>query len=185
MTKLLSNLLQRAPTVHMHTMEALAIFLYILGDGSSNQRAQNRFKHSGETISRKFEEVLFAVVELGRDIVRPKDPNFPTVHDRIRKDRRMWPHFKDCIGTVDGTHILAVVPDEEKIRYIGRSKSTTQNVMAICDHDMRFIYASIGQPGSMHDTTVLFNALSTDIDIFPHPPQGNYHLLYFLYLCTF
>jgi hypothetical protein len=43
------------PTMHMHTLEALAIFLYILGDGSSNQRAQNRFKHSGETISRKFE----------------------------------------------------------------------------------------------------------------------------------
>ena len=171
-----------APTVHMHTMEALAIFLYILGDGSSNQRAQNRFKHSGETISRKFEEVLFAVVELGRDIVRPKDPNFSNVHERIRKDRRMWPHFKDCIGAVDGTHILTVVPDEEKIRYIGRSKSTTQNVMAICDHDMRFIYASIGQPGSMHDTTVLFNALSTDIDIFPHPPQGNYHFQGYLQL---
>ncbi len=70
-----------APTVHMHTMEALAIFLYILGDGSSNQRAQSHFKHYGETISRKFEEVLLVVVALGHDIERPKDPNFPTSHD--------------------------------------------------------------------------------------------------------
>lgn len=116
-------------------------------------------------------------MDLGRDIVRPKDPNFPTAHDRIRKDRRMWSHFKDCIGAVDGTHILAVVPDDEKIRYIGRSKSTTQNVMAICDHDMRFTYAFIGQPGSMHDITVLFTALQTDLTIFPHPPQGKYYLV--------
>jgi hypothetical protein len=37
---------------------------------------------------------------------------------------------------------------------------------------MRFTYASIGQPGSMHDTSVLFHALRHEHDKFPHPPQG-------------
>jgi hypothetical protein len=32
--------------------EAVAIFLYILGRGASNRDAQERFQHSGETISR-------------------------------------------------------------------------------------------------------------------------------------
>jgi hypothetical protein len=41
------------------------------------------------------------------------------------------------------------------------------------DFDMRFTYVSTGQSGSMHDTSVLYNALSVDKDIFPHPPQGN------------
>jgi len=30
----------------------------------------------------------------------------------------------------------------------------------------------IGQPGSMHDTNVLFHALRHDEDTFPHPPAG-------------
>ena len=34
----------------------------------------------------------------------------------------MWPHFKDCIRAADGTHVLAVVLDEDKVRYISRSK---------------------------------------------------------------
>jgi hypothetical protein len=32
--------------------EAVAIFLYIVGRGASNRDAQERFQHSGETISR-------------------------------------------------------------------------------------------------------------------------------------
>jgi hypothetical protein len=34
------------------------------------------------------------------DFIRPKDPNFPTVHRRIRDDRRAYPHFKGCIGAL-------------------------------------------------------------------------------------
>ena len=44
--------------------------------------------------------------------------------------------------------------------------------MAICDFDMRFTYASIGQPGAMHDTSVLYHAIRVDKEIFPHPPKG-------------
>ena len=44
--------------------------------------------------------------------------------------------------------------------------------MAVCDFDMHFTYASIGQPGSMHDTSVLFHAIENDKATFPHPPKG-------------
>jgi hypothetical protein len=43
---------------------------------------------------------------------------------------------------------------------------------AVCDFDMHFTYASIGQPGSMHDTSVLFHAIENDKAAFPHPPKG-------------
>jgi hypothetical protein len=56
----------------------------------------------------------------------------------------MWPHFKDCIGAIDGTHILATPPPQDYVRYIGRSRSATQNVMAMVDFDMCFTYACIG-----------------------------------------
>ncbi|WVZ62967.1 hypothetical protein U9M48_012653 [Paspalum notatum var. saurae] len=86
----------------------------------------------------------------------------------------MWPHFKDCIGAIDGTHISAIPPPQDFLRYLGRFGKTTQNVMAVVDFDMRFTYASIGQPGSMHDTTVLYNALQLDEDIFSHSPLAPY-----------
>jgi hypothetical protein len=71
---------------------------------------------------------------------------------------------------LDDTHILATPSSEDLIRYIGRSGKATQNVLAIVDFDMRFTYASIGQLGSMHDTSVLFHAIRHDHDTFPHPP---------------
>jgi hypothetical protein len=46
---------------------------------------------------------------------------------------------------------------------------------------MRLIYAYIGQPGSIYDTTVLYHALESDQDIFTHPPLGKQmqKMLYF------
>ncbi|WVZ84857.1 hypothetical protein U9M48_031840, partial [Paspalum notatum var. saurae] len=134
----------------------------------SNRRRQNRFKHSGETIGRKFDEVVDAVMPTGKDFIGPKNPNFPEVHRRIRDDRRAYPHFKDCIGTLDGTHIRVCLSPDDQVRYIGKSGIPTQNALAICDFDMRFTYVSTGQPGSMHDTSVLYSAIKVDEKFFPH-----------------
>jgi hypothetical protein len=78
------------------------------------------------------------------DYIRPEDCNFTTVHKRIKGDRRMLPHFKGCIGAIDGTHIGAIPPPQDYVRYIGRSGTPTQNVMFVVDFDMCFTNASIG-----------------------------------------
>jgi hypothetical protein len=161
------------PSMHISTYEMLAIFLFICGGNESNWRAQNRFKHSGETISRKFSEVLDSLMAMGHDFIRPKDPNFRAIHRRIRDDRRAYPHFKNCIGALDGTHIRVSLSPEQQVRYIGKTGIPTQNVLAICDFNMCFTYVSTGQPGAMHDTSVLYNAIGVDKEFFPHPPQGN------------
>jgi hypothetical protein len=109
---------------------------------------------------------------MAKDFIRPKDPNFHTIHRRIRDDKRAYPYFKDCIGALDVTHIRVTLPPDEKVRYIRNTGIPTQNVLAVCDFDMKFTYVSVGQPRSMHDTSVLYNALSVDKDFFPHPPQG-------------
>jgi hypothetical protein len=156
----------------MSTIESLGILLFICSGNESNNKSQNKFKHSGETINRKFEEVLFSLMSMAKDFIRPKDPNFHTIHRRIRDDKRAYPYFKDCIGALDGTHIRVTLPPDEQVRYIGKTGIPTQNVLAVCDFDMRFTYVSAGQPESMHDTSVLYNALSVDKDFFPHPPQA-------------
>lgn len=172
-------------SLHMSSMESLAIFLLVCGHGTSTSGVHGIFKHSAETISRKFEEVLICMVAMSADYIKPIDPNFSTTHPRISNDRRMMPHFKDCIGALDGTHISATPRPEDQIRYIGRSGKATQNVLGIVDFDMRFTYASIGQPGSMHDTNVLFHALRHDHSTFPHPPLGMSDHLPYLFSCLY
>jgi hypothetical protein len=174
------------PSLHMNTYEALAIFLFTCSGNESNRKSQNRFNHSGETISRKFGEVLNCFMEMAKHFVVPKDPNFRTVHQRIRDDRRAYPYFKNCIGALDGTHIRVALHPNEQVRYIGKSGIPTQNVLAICDFDMRFTYVSVGQPGSVHDTTVLYNAMKVDQQFFPHPPQSkNFSFLHNLHYLLF
>jgi len=109
-----------------------------------NSAIDGIFNYSSETIGRKFKEVLNCVVGMCKDYIRPIDPNFSTTHSRISNDRRMMPHFKDCICALDGTHILTTPPPHGLIRYIGRSGKVTLNVLAVVDFDLRFAYASIG-----------------------------------------
>jgi hypothetical protein len=69
----------------------LVIFLFIYAGCESNSKAQNRFKHSGETISRKFHEVLNCVIAMAQHYLRPTDPNFRIVHKRIHNDSKAYP----------------------------------------------------------------------------------------------
>ncbi|KAF3957812.1 hypothetical protein CMV_017212 [Castanea mollissima] len=41
--------------------------------------------------------------------VKPSDPTFSEVPTKIQDHPIYWPHFKDCIGAIDGTHVIAIV----------------------------------------------------------------------------
>jgi hypothetical protein len=92
----------------------------------------------------------------------------------------MWPHFKGCIEAIDATHIGAIPTPRDYVRYIDRSDTLTQNVMVVVDFDMHFTYVSTGQPGSMHDISVLFHAIEYNTSAFPHPPHGIYFFCFYL-----
>jgi hypothetical protein len=98
--------------------------------------------------------VLNCLYKLGKDNIKPVDRNFKDVHPRLQ-DARFWPHFKDVIGTIDGSHIPVEVPAEEVVNHTGRHDYTSQNLLAICDFDLRFTFAIAEWPGSAHDTRIL------------------------------
>ena len=145
-------------TREVSSKEALGMFLWMCGAPQSFRQAKNKFHHSPETISRKFTEVLESINRMAADILKPNDPEFKSVHPKLREDR-FWPHFKDCIGAIDGSHIPVTVPLSEQPKYFGRHGYTSQNIMAVCDFDMRFIFVVTGWPGSVHDTRVLMDTL--------------------------
>lgn len=84
-----SNLLTNNRNVSIE--EQLAIFLFCLATSASNRSMQERFQHSGETISRYFNIVLQAVVSLSSKIIELPTINTPTL---ISNNSKFMPYFK-------------------------------------------------------------------------------------------
>jgi hypothetical protein len=111
--------------------------------------------------------VLHSVSRLAVDIIRPVDPKFRIVHQRLKAP---WfsPYFDNCIGAIDGTHVSIVVPAQHVVQHTGKYGYTSQNLLTVCDFDMRFTFVVTGWPG--HDMRVFEDALDKYGDKYPHPP---------------
>jgi hypothetical protein len=119
---------------------------------------------------------------MSNDVIKPKDAHFTDFHPRLREPR-FWPHFKDNIGAIDGSHFHMFVSSMEQPKYIGRHGYTSQNVMVVCDFDMRYTFVLTGWPGSVHDTRVLHDTLIVYGDRFLHTPEG-ISIFYICRICS-
>ena len=54
---------------------------------------------------------------------------------------------------------MATVPEKHRAAFLGRKHTTTQNVLAAVDFDLRFTYVLAGWEGSAHDARILTDAL--------------------------
>ncbi|RZC84243.1 hypothetical protein C5167_047029 [Papaver somniferum] len=113
--------------------EKVAIFMLSVGHNERNRILQERFQHSGETISRHFNAVLEAIVALEDDFLVPSGPDTPT---EILESPRFYPYFKDCIGAIDGTQIPAMVGLDEQVPFWCRKGFISQNVLVACSFDL-------------------------------------------------
>jgi hypothetical protein len=157
-------------TTKSSSIEALGMFLWMVGAPQSVRQAEDRFERSMATVSSMFHKVLKCLVNLAADIIKPADPEFRTMHPRLQQPR-FHPYFKDCIGAIDGTHVPCVVPQDKFMQHLCRKGMTTQNVLACCDFDMRFTFVLAGWPGSAHDMRVFRDATTRFGHAFPHPPN--------------
>ncbi|XP_042485205.1 uncharacterized protein LOC122065457 [Macadamia integrifolia] len=156
--------------------EQLAMSIMIMAHNVRNSIIQERFQHSGETVSRVFHNILRALNTYARELIQP--PSFNEIPAKIRGDRRYHPYFDNCIGAIDGTHVNASIPVANQIPYgSGRKKETIQNVLVVCDFDMCFTFIWVGWEGTTHDSRILWEALHRQSLKFPHPPEGKYYLI--------
>ncbi|PKI35502.1 hypothetical protein CRG98_044125 [Punica granatum] len=81
----------------------------------------------------------------------------------------LYKESKHCIGAIDGTHVKAIMPASVRGAYRDRNGDITQNVLAVCSHQMIFTYIMTGWEGSAHDSRILSDAVS--LPKFP-APQG-------------
>jgi hypothetical protein len=135
---------------------------------------QEMFQHSGETISRHFTRVLMVFSRMEIDIINSIDIEFRDVSSKIRDDERYWPYFKDCIGAIDGTHVLVKISPSKQIPYTIRKGAPTQNVMVVCDFRMCYTFVWVGWKSTANDTRIFLEAIRKEELRFPHPPRGLY-----------
>ncbi|KAL8171825.1 hypothetical protein V2J09_023629 [Rumex salicifolius] len=154
--------------------EQLAIFLNIIGHNERNRVIQDRFRHSGETISRHFNSVLKAIKSLSREFLQSPPQNIPL---QILGSKRLHPYFQDCIGVVDCMRIPAHVPVKDQSRFRDKKGSLTQNILAACTFDLQFIFICPGWEGSASDGHVLRSVLDDPDQKFPHVPEDKYYLV--------
>ncbi|XP_062089051.1 uncharacterized protein LOC133795613 [Humulus lupulus] len=115
----------------MCALEILGMFLFTVGHGAGNRLTQEQFQHSGETVSRYFNKVLDVLCHMSVDVLKTPDPEFKDVPEEILNDSRYMPHFKNCIGVIEGVHVNVIIPPEGQVPFIGRKGIPTQNIMAI------------------------------------------------------
>jgi hypothetical protein len=167
--------------------EKLLIFVYIASTGASNRATQERFNRAPSMISRyilisviptklinysSFHEVIDALLLLYKsNCTLPY--NTLTTPTRISESFKYSPYFNDCLGALDGTHIEMHIPLELQPRYRNRKGTLSQNVLAVCDFDMRFVYILAGWEGSAHDSRVLSDAQASKGFL---TPKGKYWL---------
>src|SRR5438105_14178007 len=73
----------------MASIEALGMFLWMVGGPQSFSSAYVIFSRSKDTIHRKFREVLKYICALCGHVIRPADPTFTQPHSSVQ-DARFW-----------------------------------------------------------------------------------------------
>lgn len=151
------------------------IFIYVITTGGSNRTTQERFMHSGETISRIFRNVLNAVNRIADEFIRlpsmtPGYLNQTPVE--IYSNPKFFPFFKDCIGAIDGSLIPLNISANDAAANRTRKGFTAQNAFVACSFDCRIQFVLAGWEGSAHDSQVLADACSKGFIV----PNGKYYL---------
>ncbi|KAK1603782.1 hypothetical protein QYE76_027455 [Lolium multiflorum] len=119
------------------------------------------FRRSTETISRYFQQVLYAIGELRGEMIKPASMNTPT---KIKNSYRWFPYFR--VSTKSCSFYLSDV--------CGRKHYTSQNVLAAIDFDMRYTYVLAGWEGLAHDASILADNLSRPDGL--QIPEGKFYL---------
>ncbi|XP_044952571.1 protein ALP1-like [Hordeum vulgare subsp. vulgare] len=112
----------------------------------------------------------------GLQWVEEKEMDPKAFYSMFKIRRSVFYPLHDTLVEKYGLRSTCNMSSKEQPKYHNRKGVTTQNVMAICDFDMRFIFVVVGWPGSVHDTRVWADA-RVEYPSFPHPPNGKYYLV--------
>jgi hypothetical protein len=95
---------------------------------------------------------------------RPDDP-FPP---NIKNNPKFYPFFKHAVGTIDGTHFDCSPTKAKRHAVRDHKGGVTQNCLAACNFNLKFLYIFSGWEGSATDSTMYNDARLTNLFILPN-----------------
>lgn len=131
----------------------LVITLRFLATGNSYQSLEFSFRVAHNTISVLVPEVCTAIFE------EYKDEHFTLPQDQdewrqvAAKFSDKW-NFQHCLGAIDGKHIEMKKPKKSGSLYYNYKGYFSIVLLAVADADYKFIWCSVGAPGSASDAGV-------------------------------
>ncbi|KNE87276.1 hypothetical protein PSTG_19343, partial [Puccinia striiformis f. sp. tritici PST-78] len=136
--------------------EQLLIFLDIVVHNNSMREVALKFRRGLFTVQRYFHKVLEAIVGLYPKYVNQTP--YGELHERLQDPK--YNAFKRCVGALDGVFIPMTLPTEKQPPYRNRKGIIAQNVLAVVNFDMEFLYVLAGWEGSAHDSRVISDAFT-------------------------
>jgi hypothetical protein len=82
--------------------------------------------------------------------------------------------LQNCPGSIDGTHVPVSMSPHQATPFRNRNETLSQNVMVMCDFDLKITYVSAGWEGSATDSMVLRSAMSNPVGKYEVPPRKFY-----------
>jgi hypothetical protein len=86
----------------------------------------------------------------------PKDT---PILDQILYNKNYPSYFKDCVGVVDNTKILISFLVAEQVVFRDGYSNLTQNILVICNFDIKFTDLLVGWEGSTIDSILQKTAI--------------------------
>ena len=141
----------------MNVNEKFAIFFFIVDQKISMRLTIETFRHFTKIVARVFHEMFqamntFYTIFVNIFIV------FTSFAFALRNNIKFWSFFKNCVETLNETHVLTHMLEKRHQSYRNRKIIITQNVLTMCDFDMLFTYMLIDWKKSTNDQQILKNA---------------------------
>ena len=133
--------------------ERVGLALWRLSTGNSYRSCALQFglgKSTAKIICSEFEQAIFNLKDHFIKFPLTSEEN----REKMEEFEEMY-GIPQIVGAIDGCHIEINAPSQNHEDYLKRKQHYCVNLQAIVDANLKFILATVGYPGSIHDARVL------------------------------
>lgn len=127
------------------------MFLYFVAYNLLVSKLVDNYYYIRSTYSRIIRRVSVVLYRIAEEYIQLL--NDEVVYSALRRPK--FRYFKGAPGTLDGTFINVVIPEERQLVQRCQKNFIAQNILAVYDFDYRFLYSLVGYEGSANDGTVV------------------------------